>query len=64
CHEQDCGLNMGQLRMQISGESGSVFDATQHLNAQFEGDDNSNFRNEKSRLKVGFFLESGGKCKV
>ncbi|WP_206601746.1 hypothetical protein, partial [Herbaspirillum aquaticum] len=29
CHEQDCGLNMGQLRMQISGESGSVFSAIQ-----------------------------------
>ncbi|WP_206601735.1 hypothetical protein, partial [Herbaspirillum aquaticum] len=31
CHEQDCGLNMGQLRMQISGESGSVFSAIQHI---------------------------------
>ncbi|MFJ3058930.1 hypothetical protein, partial [Herbaspirillum sp. NPDC087042] len=30
CDEQDCGLNMGQLWMQISWESGSVFNANQH----------------------------------
>ncbi|MFJ3055686.1 hypothetical protein, partial [Herbaspirillum sp. NPDC087042] len=29
CDEQDCGLNMGQLWMQISWESGSVFNANQ-----------------------------------
>jgi len=28
---------MGQLRMQISGESGSVFDATQHRPAVHSG---------------------------
>ncbi|WP_432241176.1 hypothetical protein [Herbaspirillum robiniae] len=31
CHKQDCGLNMGQLRMQISGESGADLDATQQI---------------------------------
>ncbi|MFJ3058220.1 hypothetical protein, partial [Herbaspirillum sp. NPDC087042] len=35
CDEQDCGLNMGQLWMQISWESGSVFNANQHTKSSF-----------------------------
>ncbi|MBW9336678.1 hypothetical protein FEE59_24470 [Herbaspirillum sp. RU 5E] len=34
---------MGQLRMQISGESGSVFDATQHANAKTEPIENVDY---------------------
>ena len=34
CHEQDCVLNVGQFRVQIMRQSGSVFGANQQANVK------------------------------